>query len=788
MYMARPLNHCVSLILVLSAPVFAVGCRDRADVTADSVPIQALVDIEPGIPPDTTMQTIPMAYEAALKRYAGASYDTIHAAVGDGNYAAGPAFDPTAVKYFDRARDKLQLTNGEIEMFSRNGFVVLDMNRRHAFPQVYHQIYNDDLPVLITTDSVLHAVHITYDQILMELEKQVLKPAIDRVLQDARSELARQAHGERGLKTHWQDVDLYLTVAVNLLHGRGGAGDQQNDKTLLRSQFGQDEAVAEVLSQVRLGVLQFPERTPATPLYGGQRYVDYSQFTPRGHYAADPELNGYFRCMMWLGRADCGWNVLPSAYIPCISFDADRELRDAMLLTMLLHQSGGLARLATINNLLTYLVGHGDELSPATLYSVQRKIGIARPNDVYGVSFGAVRTALAGSGLGEQAIRSQVVISEPNSPVQVLPPAVFQLFGQRFCADSFVLSKVVYDSILYEGRKQERMMPTGLDVMAALGHDVTASLLEPEVRKWNYAGNFLACRTALAEQAPAFWESSFYNGWLDAIRQTGQELRLQKNAPQAMKTRAWTLKQLQAGLGGWSELRHDNQLYAKQSYTAGIVCEYPSGFVEPYPAVYARLRQMTSEAGRRLGMLDIASLVPPDELKAKAELVAGQANFLTSMSDTFMVLETLARKELAAEPFAESERQFLRRTVEITEHASCGSPPKYDGWYYRLLYGPVDKKTRWSPTVADVHTDPNSEMTLHVAVGDARMCVIAVDNEGDRCVYVGPVYSYYEFQAPAGDRMTDEAWQERLMKGAAPPAPAWTAEFQSLRRSQPNKK
>jgi hypothetical protein len=46
-------------------------------------------------------------------------------------------------------------------------------------------------------------------------------------------------------------------------------------------------------------------------------------------------------------------------------------------------------------------------------------------------------------------------------------------------------------------------------------------------------------------------------------------------------------------------------------------------------------------------------------------------------------------------------------------------------------------------------------------------------------VYVGPVYSYYEFLQPAEDRLTDEAWGKLLEAGEAPPRPTWTEVFQA---------
>jgi hypothetical protein len=55
--------------------------------------------------------------------------------------------------------------------------------------------------------------------------------------------------------------------------------------------------------------------------------------------------------------------------------------------------------------------------------------------------------------------------------------------------------------------------------------------------------------------------------------------------------------------------------------------------------------------------------------------------------------------------------------------------------------------------------------------------LIAVDNGKDRMVYIGPVFSYYEFEAPGTVRHTDNDWHEMLRAGKAPPRPEWAAGF-----------
>jgi hypothetical protein len=68
---------------------------------------------------------------------------------------------------------------------------------------------------------------------------------------------------------------------------------------------------------------------------------------------------------------------------------------------------------------------------------------------------------------------------------------------------------------------------------------------------------------------------------------------------------------------------------------------------------------------------------------------------------------------------------------------------------------------------------------LEEGVGNCNFLVVAVDNGDDRMIYVGPAYSYYEFQQEAGNRLTDGQWQQTLMEGKESPRPDWTKEFQA---------
>jgi hypothetical protein len=575
-------------------------------------------------------------------------------------------------------------------------------------------------------------------------------------------------------------VDLNLAVARNLFAGAGGTAADKDERgrpvwdggLKVGTKFGQDAAALDLLREVQSLKLKAPSDSAPTRIYGGERYPDFSQFKPHGHYTKYQPLRNYFRAMMWLGRPDCGWNVLPPVDTKAVKADSDRELRDAILFCELLAATGGTKTLKAVDDVLGFLVGRSDNLTVFTLQDVMAAGGVKTLDDARDAAkLKTVKDELESGKHAAQMIRSQLVISNPNDTFKV-PPSVFQVFGQRFILDSFVLSQVVFDSIIYQNQKQRRMMPAGLDVMAALGNDEALKLLEPELTRWNYSANLMASRQFVDLHPPAYWKANLYTLWLDCLRTLDDDLSKEKRFPEAMRTRAWQMKQLQTQLGSWAELRHDAILYAKQSYSAVPFCEYPAGYVEPYPEFYARVKYFAAEAGRLFAAAEF-----PEVRKDR------YVTFFKGMAETVGQLEGLAKKELAGEPFTEAEKVFLKKTVDRRGGGS-GGPPRYDGWYPGLFFH-RDQCSKWAPVVADVHTDPGSQTCLEVAVGDAMLGVVAIDNDGDRMAYVGPLYSYYEFRQPVGQRLTDPEWAQMIYGGKTPPRPEWTKEFVAPARKNP---
>jgi len=83
---------------------------------------------------------------------------------------------------------KYSLTTHEKGLLEKNGFVVTERLRNDSFVGHLADIWRNDLPLFISTDAILHAVHYYYDTILVQIERGVLSSHL--------AELLSRMHGE----------------------------------------------------------------------------------------------------------------------------------------------------------------------------------------------------------------------------------------------------------------------------------------------------------------------------------------------------------------------------------------------------------------------------------------------------------------------------------------------------------------------------------------------------------------------------------------------------------------
>lgn len=664
-------------------------------------------------------------------------------------------------RYWDQTmpiqpRDDFRLNGEELAIFKRNGFVVSERMSAPSFAAVFYNIYSRDLPVFVSSDALLHAWHRSYDAMLEELEAEYLARSLSEILAGMAQRLpqVRQEYGNGVLEESILDADYFIAVARSLLSGNR-----------VRTYFNQNSRVAETLDAIESGQLQ------EFNLFGRDRRVDFSQFKPRGHYEKSEALKKYFRAMIWCGRIDLRIAGNPDESSP-------RELGIAIILNHLLNQSGKFSQWQQFDQMLQTFVGQTDSMTFAELNDFLAENAITSPTDIKTLStLEQLQTDILATPLGWQSIRGDSYQS-PSDSQQIQLPRSFTLLGQKFVLDSWVLSKVVYDDILWDGEKVPRRIPSSLDVaFAALGNnqivpELVDRMTNREGRQFrdglNYQHHLAAVKTVVDQQNPAIWEQNIYLNWLATLRELSTPTTEAKY-PEAMRTKAWAMKTLNTQLASWTQLRHDTILYAKQSYTGGTRCFYPAGFVEPRPEFWERFERMVQLAAKQINQTSFPG--------SSRQIQERQVEFLENFAEKLAILKDIATKELAQQELSQAETQFLRDIVEI-DGGSGG--PYYRGWYPSLFYEEPKDSNSWDAIVADVHTDVPDPVfgdpgaVLHQGVGNVDLLMIAVDNGEDKMVYAGPVLSHYEFEMPGVVRKSDSEWQNDIKEGNVPPRPQWT--------------
>ncbi len=675
-----------------------------------------------------------------------------------------------AIPWFDSINNVFSLSQQEKKLLMHQHFVVSERSEMQYYDwaSAFITLYSSDLPLFLSSDFILSTLHNSYDAVLQTLEWQFLEPNLIQLLEamyDRVPGVAALYQDDDSLALAIRDVDLYLAVALSL------AKDGRYLPQLQGSAF-YEEIMAAVAA----------EKMEYLPLFtsGRLRKIDFSQFKPRGHYNEGfytPEgadtLNHYFQAMMWLGRIDFLLTAPPRNpwETDWTVAELTRMQQGALLLNEVLYSCGKVENLEKHEELISFLVGPDDNLNPAELRSLSEAhlsdIRSLVNEEVY-ASFAAQLNSSDDYG---QKIMSNFFLVDPFTTDPGQLPVSYKLLGQKFLIDSYVCSDVVFDRIIHEGEKVWRPLPDPLDVLAVLGNEDALALLEDELERYHYAPNLTRLQYLVESYDEEFWSQSLYNTWLDAIRCLNP-LDAADHLPYFMQTTAWHQLKLNTQLVSWAQLRHDNILYGKPSYTGGTGCSYPFSYVEPYPGLYGKLADFAARARDFF-----ERILDNNEFPDRNRVLDYYKNY----GDIMSRLEGIAAKELAHQALDEADLIFLK--TMINKYMDSG--PSISGWYNDLFFDP-DKAVLEDYTVADIHTQPTDEFgkvvgnVLHVGNGKIDIGIFIAENTakpGSVMMYAGPVSSFHLEVRSDFERLNDQEWGELFKMGNPPGRPDWVASY-----------
>lgn len=285
------------------------------------------------------------AYKQFLTSHQNLTTVQLHSLYPAGTFAAEARTDFASAQYFDSVDFHYKLTTYEKYLLRNHGFVVTERLRQPTFADAFLEIYNKDLPVFVSIDAILHALHMSMDEILMEVERSVLSKKLDILLASLHGQLpsiASKYSSTSAMKQMVNDVDVYLTVPRVLLGTAAAPAFSENATT-----------VQELLTLIAA------KRPAAYELFSDTtRTIDFSQFTVRGHYTQSPELSKYFQAMIWLGRTEI-YLVAPKSddAVKPSKKDIQRQTIDAVVVSEAAEAANAFPLLEEIDGIIRFFVG-----------------------------------------------------------------------------------------------------------------------------------------------------------------------------------------------------------------------------------------------------------------------------------------------------------------------------------------------------------------------------------------------------------------------------------------------
>jgi hypothetical protein len=655
------------------------------------------------------------------------------------------------------------------QTFRSNHFVI--------FPSVEKDLYRSYIftdekkdNAFITTDLILHTAHIFFDHSLRIIELNSLQPLVKELGSKMIVLLENQYRASKNDK-------IKKLILLNI--GFFSVAECILDSTFQPKSDIKDLIETDYLNTIEQQKIEQWRLLPYTPKNAIYAMEDYTQYIPRGHYTRNQNFKKYFKAMMWLSRMIFILKPGPSEE----DLEAGRMMTlQALLITdALKNNKDALKNWYALDNAIDYFMGKSDDLGPEDYFPLLSEVfGANGSPDRF-----ADRTKL------DIFIQKAMKLRDPKilSGLSFTDEGMFQetskgfsFLGQRSIPDGNIMQELVYsrkenNTILhYTGKNNPftlsndpnagpiRGYPRGLDIMAVLGSDRALSILKQEgdTEYTKYDEQMKLLQKRFSGWKTAGWNRDLYTLSLYTLLPL-LKLPAINNLPEVFKMPAWLDKELFTALGFWSELRHDTVLYAYQPYvpTLGFYPEpldklaYPSGFVEPYPDVYDRIRKLL-----------IKQMIIMDELKNDNMEIRGKNEGFQKLLEKLIAF---SKAENAGNVLSKNDYDYIQKVGNITKELKSFSP----GIMSRIASGSDDRMD----VIADVFTNPWEEKVLEEGVGSPMYIFVYINDAQGRRICRGMTYSYYEFKHPMNDRLSDEKWQRMGKQDNRPALPAWTKSF-----------
>lgn len=616
-----------------------------------------------------------------------------------------------------------------------NAFAIVPAKHEQLF-HLYDANDYDGVPPFVTTDLYLQVFHIYFSYLLRDLEEKKFAGVLEGLVKDmhAVNQTLASSATEPTLKSAAEYNMMYFALSYKVL----------TEKDLNVPEAFQENFTQE-LTKVNNASGQGSKFLKA-------EFFDYSLFKPRGHYTRTPELTRYFKAMMWLQTAPA-------------NPDHPEAMNGALLSAVQLHRgknAQGNSLMEVYNSLfdpIMFIVGQPNQLGPRNVIEVMKARNLVIEDLVVleGDNPEIITNDLKSVDLGG----FKKVGANAETRAELDKVSVF-FMPQRYTFDAEILSRLVNIERMDTKEPPVRPVPKGLDVFAALNSPQAESILIDVYKEAENWPGYTDTLRVLKEKFQTFdkWDANMYNKWMSGLKKLSAK---SAKYPFYMKTAGWEKKNLYTALASWTELKHDVILYADQPVAAemGDGGDWPDpvlkGVVEPNITFWkncVELCDLTEAVFQKYNLFDENLATKNKKLRELAQQMADYS-----------------QKQLNDEPLTAEEYDNLRFIGGAMEALTLRVMDS-EVWAWYEIEGP----DKFIAVVADVYTyqGEGKQVALEEAVGYGDEIYVVVEFDGYLYLARGATLSYYEFEQPINERLTDEEWQAQVKDGKLPERPEWT--------------
>ena len=470
-----------------------------------------------------------------------------------GKAVYGEEAESSSETWEDKAH-KSGLSESDISALEKNRILITD----EAYKQIFSvYLTSGSNSLFITSDSLLNAFHVLYQESVLRLESTKTSQLIEilKFVLNNLEDIDKQLKGKPALVSAAKDrAKLVMGIALRLMDDSFRFKDEKLDAIL-------DQETKKI---VRAEAVEMPKwlGKPNASFAA----LDYTRYKPRGIYTRSEQLKRYYRAVSWLQS------------IP-FRVSEDEELLAILMLgnSVTYNRFDNYEQFGEIEQFFraySVFIGSGDDWDIITAaHEAQNELRMnLNGDDLQDERESLIRKA---KNYDEDSIINDQIRFAPDDPKMVAEPN-FRIISAYRTPGAILFQRTT------DLRQFKRSYPNGLEIPIILGSTFARKSLK-DSKKEDLLKTIDSCQ-------PFFEGRSLYYQYMDALRALLDEP--ESDAPDFMKNEAWQTKSCNTVLAGWAQLRHTWMLQAKRTVHYLCAIMVPDGFVEPEPEFFSRMADL----------------------------------------------------------------------------------------------------------------------------------------------------------------------------------------------------